>query len=61
MPIYEYKCKSCGHELEKIQKVSEAPLTLCPKCDKNELERLVSSGGFRIRGAGVYKPTSKMD
>jgi putative FmdB family regulatory protein len=32
MPIYEYKCDDCGHELEKIQKMSDEPLTTCPSC-----------------------------
>ncbi len=37
MPFYEYQCKSCGHELEAMQKVSDAPLKKCPHCGKSQL------------------------
>jgi putative FmdB family regulatory protein len=54
MPIYEYRCSSCGHELEALQKWSEAPLALCPACSKGALVKLVSAAGFQLKGTGWY-------
>jgi putative FmdB family regulatory protein len=54
MPIYEYRCASCGHELEALQKISEPPLTLCPACHKSELVKRVSAAGFQLKGSGWY-------
>lgn len=54
MPIYEYECGECGHRLEAIQKVSEAPLTDCPTCGQAGLKRLVSAAGFQLKGSGWY-------
>jgi putative FmdB family regulatory protein len=54
MPIYEYRCSSCGHELEALQKLSEAPLTDCPSCAKATLVKLVSAAGFHLKGSGWY-------
>ena len=54
MPIYEYRCASCGHELEALQKLSDAPLTMCPACHKAELKKLVSAAGFQLKGSGWY-------
>ncbi|MDN3555137.1 FmdB family zinc ribbon protein [Halomonas maura] len=59
MPIYEYECKACGHRLEKLQKLSAAPLTDCPACDQAELGRLVSAAGFRLAGGGWYETDFK--
>jgi putative FmdB family regulatory protein len=59
MPIYEYQCQSCGHELEKLQKLSDAPLILCPQCGKEELRRKISAAGFRLKGAGWYETDFK--
>ncbi|QSA97080.1 FmdB family zinc ribbon protein [Methylococcus sp. EFPC2] len=59
MPIYEYQCKSCGHELEAIQKISEEPLKFCPECGKEELTKLVSAAGFRLKGGGWYETDFK--
>ncbi|MFC3285341.1 FmdB family zinc ribbon protein [Litchfieldella rifensis] len=59
MPIYEYECKACGHRLEKLQKISAAPLTDCPSCDAAELSRLVSAAGFRLAGGGWYETDFK--
>ena len=50
MPIYEYECQSCGHELEKIQRMSDDPLSDCPSCEKPALKRLVSAARFRLKG-----------
>jgi len=54
MPIYEYRCSSCGHELEVLQKLSEAPLAVCPSCSKEALVKLVSAAGFQLKGTGWY-------
>lgn len=54
MPIYEYQCQGCGHELEKLQKMSEPPLSDCPQCDEPALIKQVSAAGFRLKGTGWY-------
>ena len=54
MPIYEYRCGACGHELEALQKLSESPLTDCPACGKARLSKLVSAAGFQLKGSGWY-------
>jgi putative FmdB family regulatory protein len=59
MPIYEYRCKSCGHELEKLQRISDPALTVCPACTQSELTRLVSAAGFRLKGSGWYETDFK--
>jgi putative FmdB family regulatory protein len=61
MPIYEYECKSCGHELEKLQRMNDPTLTDCPACNEPELKRLVSAAGFRLKGAGWYETDFKKD
>ena len=61
MPIYEYQCQSCGHELEKIQRMSDEPLSDCPSCEKPALKRLVSAAGFRLKGGGWYETDFKSD
>ncbi len=55
MPTYEYRCSSCGHELEAFQKITEPALKLCPKCNQEKLERLISGGNFVLKGGGWYK------
>jgi putative FmdB family regulatory protein len=59
MPIYEYQCGSCGEELEKLQRMSDAPLTDCPGCGEAALRRMVSAAGFRLKGAGWYETDFK--
>lgn len=59
MPIYEYRCESCGHELEKMQKVSDAPLTDCPACGRPNLKKVISPVGFRLKGSGWYETDFK--
>src|SRR5579863_8294435 len=61
MPFYEYQCKSCGHELEDMQKVSDSPLKKCPDCGKPQLVRLMSAPVFRLKGAGWYETDFKGD
>jgi putative FmdB family regulatory protein len=55
MPIYEYKCSACSHELESLQKFSDAPLVKCPVCGKDTLTKLVSAAGFQLKGSGWYQ------
>ena len=54
MPIYEYRCSSCGNEHEVLQKISEPRLTACPTCGKDTLTKLVSAAGFQLKGSGWY-------
>ena len=54
MPIYEYKCSSCGHKKELLQKMSDAPLSECPACGKSTLTKLISAAGFQLKGSGWY-------
>ncbi len=54
MPIYAYKCAQCGHQLDVIRKVSDAPLTDCPECGKPALVKQVTAAGFQLKGAGWY-------
>lgn len=54
MPIYEYACGSCGHHLEVRQGFSDAPLTKCPACSRDTLERILSQSSFALKGAGWY-------
>lgn len=54
MPIYEYKCTSCGYTFEMLQKISEKPIDKCPKCNA-KVKRLISnSGSFILKGSGWY-------
>ena len=59
MPIYEYRCGACGHHLEALQKMTEAPLRKCPECGKSQLRRLVSAPQFRLKGSGWYETDFK--
>ena len=54
MPTYEYVCKSCGYGWEAQQRISEAPLTECPKCQKATAQRQISGGNFILKGGGWY-------
>jgi len=59
MPIYEYKCTECDHQLEKLQKMSDDPLKECPECGKEALQKLISAVGFRLKGGGWYETDFK--
>jgi len=59
MPIYEYQCQSCGHQLEAIQKFSDEPLVDCPACETPRLEKLISASAFRLSGSGWYETDFK--
>ena len=56
MPTYDYRCTACGHSFDELQTFSEPPLTKCPACKKNKLERLFGGGGAIIfKGSGFYE------
>jgi len=59
MPIYDYRCAACDHELEAIQKMSDDKLVDCPVCDKPELKKQLSAAGFRLSGSGWYETDFK--
>lgn len=59
MPIYEYACQQCHHHLEKLQKLSDEPLSLCPQCGEASLQRLMSAAGFQLKGTGWYETDFK--
>lgn len=61
MPIYEYRCESCAHELEKLQKMGDDKLVDCPECGQPALKRLVSAAAFRLKGSGWYETDFKKD
>ena len=59
MPIYDYKCSDCEHEIEVIQKISDKPKTICPKCNAKTLKKLISAPSFRLKGGGWYETDFK--
>jgi putative FmdB family regulatory protein len=60
MPIYEYQCKECGHNLEVIQRFSDAPLSECPACHQcRTFSKLVSAPSFSLKGGGWYETDFK--
>ena len=59
MPIYDYKCSECEHQIELIQKISDDPKTVCPKCNKKSLKKLISAPSFRLKGSGWYETDFK--
>ncbi|WP_018988970.1 FmdB family zinc ribbon protein [Aromatoleum toluclasticum] len=54
MPIYEYRCDSCGFQKEHLQKMSDETLTVCPSCNANSYQKLLSAAGFQLKGTGWY-------
>src|SRR3954469_19484170 len=54
MPIYEYRCTACGHQQEFLQKVSDAPLTVCTQCGKETFSKMLTAAGFQLKGSGWY-------
>jgi putative FmdB family regulatory protein len=53
MPLYEYKCKKCGHRFERIQKFSDPPVKKCPECG-GVVEQLLSAPAVQFKGSGWY-------
>lgn len=59
MPTYEYRCKKCGNEFEKIQNMTDEPIEDCPKCD-GQVDRLISKNvHITFKGSGFYVNDSK--
>ena len=54
MPIYEYRCSSCGAQKDVMQKLSDAQLTVCPECGKPTFSKQLSAAGFQLKGSGWY-------
>ncbi len=54
MPIYAYRCTSCGHEQDVLQKMSDAPLTTCPQCKAESFAKQLTAPGFQLKGSGRY-------
>jgi putative FmdB family regulatory protein len=54
MPIYAYRCAACGFAKDALQKMSDAPLTVCPSCGKPEFKKQVTAAGFQLKGSGWY-------
>lgn len=54
MPIYEYRCPDCGYQKEHLQKMSDAPLAVCPSCGQGNYAKLLSAAGFHLKGSGWY-------
>ena len=55
MPIYEYRCSSCGHQQEFLQKVSDTPLTVCPQCGKPTFSKMLTRGGLPAEGQRLVR------
>jgi putative FmdB family regulatory protein len=54
MPIYEYSCTRCGHQLEVLQKMRDEPLQECPSCHEKTLKKQMSVAAFHLKGSGWY-------
>ena len=59
MPIYTYRCESCGVQFEREQSYSEAPLKICPECRKKSLKKVISPVGVIFKGSGFYSTDHK--
>ncbi len=66
MPIYEYRCSSCGFQKEYLRKLSDPALTVCPECSRQTFSKMLTAAGFQLKGSGWYatdfknpKPTAK--
>ena len=54
MPIYAYRCASCGHAKDVLQKISDDPLTQCPSCGQDTFSKQLTAAGFQLKGSGWY-------
>jgi putative FmdB family regulatory protein len=54
MPIYAYKCESCGHAKDVLQKISDEPLSQCPACGQSSFRKQLTAAGFQLKGSGWY-------
>lgn len=59
MPIYDYKCTDCGHEVELMHKMADTPSLVCPGCGEEALKKQLSAAGFRLKGSGWYETDFK--
>jgi len=59
MPIYQYQCEQCGHEMEALQKMSDPKLTDCPQCGAASLKKKVTAAAFKLKGTGWYETDFK--
>ena len=55
MPIYAYRCTTCGHTKDVLQKLADAPLSTCPACAKETFTKQVTAAGFQLKGSGWYQ------
>jgi putative FmdB family regulatory protein len=54
MPIYAYRCADCGHTKDVLQKLADAPLTVCPACGAATFAKQITAAGFQLKGSGWY-------
>ncbi|MDE1990772.1 MAG: zinc ribbon domain-containing protein [Betaproteobacteria bacterium] len=54
MPLYEFRCQACGHEIEVLQKISDPPRKDCPSCGESALVKKITAAGFQLKGTGWY-------
>ena len=54
MPIYAYRCAACGHSRDVLQKMSDAPLSVCPACGAEQFQKQLTAAGFQLKGSGWY-------
>ena len=54
MPIYAYRCESCGHAKDVLQKISDPVLTTCPACGAESFKKQITAAGFQLKGSGWY-------
>ena len=59
MPIYQYQCVDCGHQMEALQKMSDPKLTDCPACGASSLQKQVTAAAFKLKGTGWYETDFK--
>jgi putative FmdB family regulatory protein len=59
MPIYAYKCASCGLAKDVLRKISDPALTDCPACGKATFEKQITAAGFQLKGSGWYQTDFK--
>ena len=59
MPIYAYRCDACGHQKDVLQKISDAPLTVCPGCGQAAFSKQITAAGFQLKGGGWYETDFK--
>jgi putative FmdB family regulatory protein len=61
MPIYAFECTACGHEFDRLQKMSDPDPSACPKCEASSVKRQVTAPSFRLSGSGWYETDFKKD